>query len=79
MPNVDNNEKSRSDIEQQAINAIDDGATIIELIADLEFHISSEGCESYREWTAYTPFEAMLRALYLKDLMAYSRIRWVLC
>lgn len=65
-------DKSRSGIENQAIEQINKGADIIELVAELDFSLYKERGDTYDDWHASYPFEAMLRALYLKELMGYS-------
>lgn len=72
MPDDCNNTKSRSYVEKQAINLIDDGADTIELVSEIDVSIYRSQGDTYVEWHASYPFEAMLRALYLKDLMGYS-------
>ena len=64
--------KSRSRIEKQAIEQIEAGANIIELVAELDLSPYKERGDTYDDWHASYPFEAMLRALYLKELMGYS-------
>jgi hypothetical protein len=71
MSNTKSN-KSRSRIEKQAIAQIDNGADVIELIAELDLSPYRSQGDTYDEWHASYPFEAMLRALFLKELMGYS-------
>lgn len=65
-------DRSRSRIEKQAIELIDNGADIIELVAELNLSSYKSRGDTYDDWHASYPFEAMLRALYLKELMGYS-------
>jgi len=65
-------EKSRSRIEKQAIEKIDEGAGVIELIDELDLGPYRSHGDTYDDWHASYPFEAMLRALFLKELMGYS-------
>jgi hypothetical protein len=67
-----NSEKSRSRIEKQAIEKIDEGADVIELITELDLSPYRSHGDTYDDWHASYSFEAMVRALYLKDLMGYN-------
>ena len=64
--------KARSNIEKQAIELIVEDADIIGLVTGIDFTLYRSQGDTYDEWHASYPFEPMLRALYLKDLMGYS-------
>ncbi|WP_251343767.1 transposase [Haloplanus halophilus] len=66
--------KSRSKIEQDAINHIDDGADVIELVAGLDFSPYQDQGDTYDESDDSFPFDPMVRALFLKDLMGYTGV-----
>lgn len=68
----DDSKKSRSRIEKQAIGKVDEGADVIELITELDLSPYQSHGDTYDVWHASYPFEAMLRVLYLKELMGYS-------
>ncbi|WP_232700822.1 transposase [Halobacterium wangiae] len=80
MPNRNNDTKSHSNIEKQAIELIEADADIVELVTGIDFKQYRSRGDTYDDWHASYPFEAMLRALYLKDLMGYSNTdlhRWL--
>ncbi|GAA0266831.1 transposase [Halobacterium noricense] len=73
MPNENpRNTKSRSKIEKEAIELIDEGANAINVVARVDVSSYRSQGDAYDEWHASYPFEAMIRTLYLKDLMGYS-------
>lgn len=69
--NASNQSKSRSRIEKEAIELIEDGADDITLVAELNIHTSLRE-ENTSNGKAKFSLESMVRALYLKDLCGCS-------
>lgn len=72
MQDRNHDTKSRSNIEKQSTELIDSDSDVVELVAIIDFTQYQSKGDTYDEWHASYPFEAMVSALYLKDLMGYS-------
>jgi hypothetical protein len=68
----DSRKKARSTVEKQAIELIDEGADVIELLGALNLSRYQRRGDSYEGSDRATAFEPMLRSLYLKELLGYS-------